>query len=237
MEVSSQFEMQHPAWSRDAEGKGLLSAPERLPPPQQAAHRMTRTASMTLAFCVLVIILLTLLTLVLADNDFFASNDQDDILGLKAGSYPDPLVLADCGHSPSQARANGCIFDTMLAHWVSPLCFDEAIHDSYLEARSWSWFHDISFEHEAPRERVMKGDLPGTWITLEFHFFHCAYLWQLQMKAYTTGGPLVEYLWAYEHAAHCANAIAFQAIPGANVSYAKTGYTSIDSGWTPPPDE
>ena len=246
MEDSSILKRPYPTWIRHDESEDRLLPHEQRPSKQRSTYRMMRTASVTLTFCFMVLILLTLLTLLLADKDFFASAEHDDVvLGSKAGLYPNPLVLGDCGNNPVQARDNGCVFDIMLAHWVSPLCFDEATHNSYLEARSWSWYHDISFEQEVSRERVLEGDLPGTWITLEFHFFHCAYLWQLQMKAYTTGGPLVEYLWSYEHTAHCAKAISTQAIPGANVSYAKTGFTRCilprfsdsDVGWTTPPDE
>ncbi|KAK4496832.1 hypothetical protein PRZ48_012816 [Zasmidium cellare] len=134
------------------------------------------------------------------------------------------VVMGDCGDDYNTAQRKGCVFDVMLGHWVPPACFDHTIHDSYVDEHLWSWYWDSSFKDPVSKEEVLTGDYAGVWTSLEFHFFHCAYLWQLQLKSFSTGAPLVEYLWTYEHAEHCAHILVDQEFPGRNDTYVETEF-------------
>ncbi|KAK4508506.1 hypothetical protein PRZ48_002245 [Zasmidium cellare] len=134
--------------------------------------------------------------------------------------------LADCGKDVNTAKQNGCAFDLIMGQWVPQLCFDQALHDRYLENYGWPRFWDISLEVPAPEDVVYTGDYNGTFLPLEFHFHHCAYILQHLMRGYATGAPVLESLWSYHHAEHCTLLLETQEFPGRNITFLRTDFAS-----------
>lgn len=63
-----------------------------------------------------------------------------------AATTPETQVL-QCGKSPEEAKALGCIFEAMISSWMPPLCYFPEIaarHDDIFSA--WHWYKDMDEE-------------------------------------------------------------------------------------------
>ena len=51
-------------------------------------------------------------------------------------------IILDCGHSPEEARAKGCVYDVMMQDWVPLPCYDAALTEKYLKEGNYTWYAD-----------------------------------------------------------------------------------------------
>lgn len=58
---------------------------------------------------------------------------------------PDPLAdnplagqVLDCGYTPEDARAKGCVYDVMMQDWVPEPCYDAVLTERYLSQGNWT---------------------------------------------------------------------------------------------------
>ncbi|KAF2102911.1 hypothetical protein NA57DRAFT_71896 [Rhizodiscina lignyota] len=129
----------------------------------------------------------------------------------------------DCGSNAEQARSKGCHFDSMLSVWLHEDCRDTELMERYLSKGQYQWFRDISFESEIPDEEFRRGEHAAAVVRLDFHYAHCAYLWEMQMKAWTSGKPIVQSLFSYGHSVHCAGYLTEHSIPS-NITKLAVGF-------------
>lgn len=110
----------------------------------------------------------------------------------------------DCGHTFSEARSRGCVWDLMLGLWMHESCFNGVMMDRYLRERNHSFFYDRELTREMPEEVARKGELV-LWGDAGFHHRHCTYWVDTQVRSYITRRPIPSHLYDYGHTQHCLN--------------------------------
>lgn len=108
-----------------------------------------------------------------------------------------------CGTSPTEARALGCEFDVMSFSWLPSRCYDGELVDDFLGARAWQWFADEDKHHIVELEQVRTGSYDSLYVTMEYHLYHCQYMWTKMHRAILAGRPLDGYIANLMHTTHC----------------------------------
>jgi hypothetical protein len=118
-----------------------------------------------------------------------------------------------CGNTAETAWARGCVFDVMLTTWMHKDCFYPELMESYLAHNNFNWSLDTSFTQIVPLEEIRKGKHEHIYVDPEFHYVHCAYTWEMQLKAWHEQRPLIESLADPEHSVHCSNLLTVHVLP------------------------
>lgn len=118
-----------------------------------------------------------------------------------------------CGHSAEEARANDCHFDLMLTAWVPRDCFDEPLMESYISNHNYTWYSDKALTTTVPDNVVRRGEHHRVFVEKEFHYVHCAYMWEMQMRAYHAGIAMEYDISTVEHTTHCAHLLVDRVLP------------------------
>ncbi|EME47703.1 hypothetical protein DOTSEDRAFT_112797, partial [Dothistroma septosporum NZE10] len=113
-----------------------------------------------------------------------------------------------CGNSSTEARDKGCKFDIMLTMWVPADCLDQQdreLMEDYLEKHKYlqNMYWDDKLTIPATEKQIRSGDHDYAYITTDFHWVHCQYLWQRQMGSWIDRRPIVRGIWDKEHTKHC----------------------------------
>lgn len=111
----------------------------------------------------------------------------------------------DCGRTAAEARERGCIFDLMLSTWIHESCSDRELMNKYLLEGNYTYYYDENMEHQMPEEEVWRGEYRTIWTQAEFHFRHCVYLMDMQLRSYKTGRPIEVSIYNFGHTDHCVN--------------------------------
>ncbi|KAI9745505.1 MAG: hypothetical protein M1818_001039 [Claussenomyces sp. TS43310] len=115
----------------------------------------------------------------------------------------------DCGTTAAEAQLKNCRFDLMLTSWLHADCFDSQLMERYLSEHDYKWYADSDLKTILPDD----GALHRVFVEKEFHFVHCAYMWEMQMRAYRSGKAIDHNIWQYEHTVHCAKLLVSQQLP------------------------
>jgi len=166
---------------------GFALAPSLLKPSDSAVASLNATASPTLSPD------LTLPTTTpsvdLVDDKV---HDADGLAGR----------VLDCGHSPKEARAAGCVFDVMMQDWVPEPCYDEVLTERYLVEGNYTWYAD-SEGNVMSDEEMRKGEHGEAWMTGGYHKAHCIFSWEKLIRAERNDRPISQELLSYDHILHC----------------------------------
>lgn len=65
---------------------------------------------------------------------------------------PKAIQIKDCGETPHDAKARGCVFDLMLQRWTPAECFDEEHMERFLAKYPRKWYFDIDLERKMDDE-------------------------------------------------------------------------------------
>jgi hypothetical protein len=118
-----------------------------------------------------------------------------------------------CGHTAAEARSKGCRFDLMMSTWIHADCLDEDLMEEYLGEGNYTWYRDPSFERPMPDEEARLGNHVQIFTRLDFHYSHCAYIWETQLRAYRMGKALPLEAYNYPHTLHCVSLLVEHDIP------------------------
>jgi hypothetical protein len=136
-----------------------------------------------------------------------------------------------CGNTSAEARALNCQFDIMLTSWVPSACSDPELSELYLARYSYKWYTDANLTHPFPDELMRRGDHHRVFTERHSHFAHCAYMWEMQMRAFWAGKRKVLGSWETEHSKHCANILVSQDLPRnwtkLTVAFERCGYLDV----------
>ena len=113
--------------------------------------------------------------------------------------------ILDCGWSPSEARAKGCVFDVMMQDWVPRPCFDEVLTERYLAKNNWTWYADADGNTTMTDEVMRKGDHGFAWMATSYHKTHCIFSWLKTIRALRNNRGISQELMSYDHVLHCAH--------------------------------
>jgi hypothetical protein len=119
----------------------------------------------------------------------------------------------DCGEASDEARASGCKFDMMLSAWIHADCYDQELMEQYLSEGNYTWYRDNSFRQTISDAEVRLGNHEKIYSRVDFHYSHCAYVWEMQLRAYRTGKAIDLDVYNYLHTVHCANILVEHANP------------------------
>lgn len=108
-----------------------------------------------------------------------------------------------CGTTPAEARARGCIFEVTSSSWVVPACYDEEVEVEFLASYEWHFYRDINYTIEAPLSDVRLGEDPGFFVSSQYHINHCGFLLKKMHRALKRGEPVDGYIWPLHHTDHC----------------------------------
>ncbi len=110
--------------------------------------------------------------------------------------------ILDCGYSPEEARAKGCVYDVMMQDWVPEPCYDSALTERYLAEGNYTWYADVD-GHVMSDEEMRKGEHSEAWMTGDYHKAHCIFAWEKLIRAMRHNRPLSQELVSYDHVLHC----------------------------------
>lgn len=111
--------------------------------------------------------------------------------------------LHSCGNTADEARARGCIFDTISFSWLVPECYDGELVDEFSRLPvHFPFYADPEGSVELPWSEVEKGERT-MYVPWSHHLWHCGFLWRKMHRAIMAGKPIDSYIGSYEHTVHC----------------------------------
>lgn len=169
-------------------------------------------------FAVAVVLLVILLTQHQHQPEFAIRNPLSTI-----NTTTSPTDWKACGSTASEARAQNCRFDLMLTTWLHESCIDTPLMERYLAAGQYRWFADVSLTIPVPDSVVRRGEHERVYVRKDFHFSHCAYVWEMQMRAFRRRKGIDNVIWEEEHTMHCAGLLVNHTLDR-NVTRLKVGF-------------
>lgn len=142
-------------------------------------------------------------------------------------SQTEEVPIQGCGGNPTEARANGCVFDVMMQLWTPAACYDRSLSDRFLEEGNWTWYADTSATKVWSLEEMRKGEHDAVYVAQEYHITHCIYAWEMLVRAMRNQAPIITELISYDHVIHCRHKTLQRADGGSTIRgvRAPTGYT------------
>lgn len=112
-----------------------------------------------------------------------------------------------CGHTPEQARMNGCWFDLILYSWVPAQCYDEELQAEF-RTGDYQWFKEREAINEVSTEIAGQGIENELWLNWDWHIWHCRYIF-LQMTRVLSNSSMgiPGRLMDPKHTEHCVNTL------------------------------
>ena len=110
-----------------------------------------------------------------------------------------------CGTTPEEARARGCIFETTGFAWLPKNCLDPDTENEfldYLDTNSLKIYGHYNSTIEVPIDEVRKGDR-GYWVYQQYHLTHCLFLIKKMHRAVTEGKAVDGLIKPFGHTEHC----------------------------------
>lgn len=112
-------------------------------------------------------------------------------------------VITECGSTPEEARAAGCVFDVMMQLWTPAECYDGNLSERFLAAGKWTWWADAGATTVMSDEEMKKGEHDRVYVSADYHKSHCIFAWEKLVRALRNQTPLIEQLISVDHAMHC----------------------------------
>lgn len=109
----------------------------------------------------------------------------------------------NCGSTPDEARAAGCIFDVMMQLWTPPECMDSPLTERFLKQGNWTWYSDSDALHAYTDEEIRKGNHDVVYVALSYHRHSCIFAWERLTRAMRTQSPLIAELISYDYVTQC----------------------------------
>ncbi|BCR95917.1 uncharacterized protein AKAW2_20857S [Aspergillus luchuensis] len=138
-------------------------------------------------------------------------------------------TYTDCGVTPDEARARGCLFEPMQRAWIPPECYFPEATEDYDTFRDRQWYLDTMMTIDADVEKLEAGEVPVAY-TRYWHDEHCTYLFRKLALAVDMGKDMINSkALDIEHSNHCALAIAKRLASSYNVSFVEADRSLTES--------
>ena len=138
-------------------------------------------------------------------------------------------TYTDCGVTPDEARARGCLFEPMQRAWIPPECYFPKATEDYDTFRDRKWYLDTKMTIDADVEKLEAGEVPVAY-TRYWHDEHCTYLFRKLALAVDMGKNMINSkALDIEHSNHCALAIAKRLASSYNVSFMEADRSLTES--------
>lgn len=124
-----------------------------------------------------------------------------------------PLIeSSNCGATPSEAKAKGCIFDLMSWCWLPPACHDETLSREILDWGPWLWYEDVKATRPVAQDIAALGEIDILYVEESFHQTHCTYIWKKMHRAYLAQRAIDSYIGGFNHTIHCSGVLLRQGV-------------------------
>ncbi|KAH8594160.1 hypothetical protein B0O99DRAFT_626050, partial [Bisporella sp. PMI_857] len=121
------------------------------------------------------------------------------------------ITWKHCGSSPQEALANECVYDFIAGAFVPKACYDAELEDEFLKLKDWRFYGDPYGQQELSIERIrLDGGTEPLFVTIEYHWVHCAYTWRKLHRSRIFGTPIDDHIASYEHTIHCGDGLVSQ---------------------------
>ena len=121
-------------------------------------------------------------------------------------SSVNPEQILECGTTPDEARARGCVFDVMHYSWIPAPCYNASLSQQYWEVLTSlgiEFWNDTTKLHVLPYEEILAAKHEFVYTSWLLHLKHCQYLLHRQIQSLVYGLPLDNLLRNESHAVHC----------------------------------
>ncbi|KZL81655.1 hypothetical protein CI238_07794 [Colletotrichum incanum] len=86
--------------------------------------------------------------------------------------------LLTCGYTLEEAKESGCVYDTLLNHWIPSQCYDRDFEVEYRDDNSWVAYADYNLTQPIALEDM--GDHEFYYTSVRDHVNHCSMMWKKQ---------------------------------------------------------
>ncbi|GKT84507.1 hypothetical protein Ct61P_02357 [Colletotrichum tofieldiae] len=109
------------------------------------------------------------------------------------------VLSCNCGETIQEARANGCVYDSLAAAWLPPHCRSPELtaefeslgpNDPDTAGNTWGYWHDKNQTHPMTLSEVSQlpeaarhGQHARFFTTHEWHLTHCVFYWRKMWEA------------------------------------------------------
>jgi len=112
-------------------------------------------------------------------------------------------VIDQCGTTPAQARARGCVFEMTGFSWLPKECSDPIVETEFLNSKNLQYYRDKNYTQEVSLEEVRRGDGPGFYVKQDYHLAHCGFLFKKLHRAISQGHKVDGLISPVHHTSHC----------------------------------
>jgi hypothetical protein len=112
-------------------------------------------------------------------------------------------VIVQCGITPAEARANGCVFEMTGFSWLPKECSDPAVEAEFMTSIDLKYYRDENYTQEVSLDEVRRGDGPGFFVKQDYHLAHCGFLFKKLHKAISQGRKVDGLVSPVHHTSHC----------------------------------
>lgn len=112
-------------------------------------------------------------------------------------------IIDQCGTTPAEARANGCVFEMTGFSWLPKECADPIVEAEFLNAKDLQYYRDMNYTQEVSLEEVRRGDGPGFFVKQDYHLAHCGFLFKKLHRAISQGKKVDGLISPVHHTGHC----------------------------------
>ncbi|EXF81315.1 hypothetical protein CFIO01_00977 [Colletotrichum fioriniae PJ7] len=108
-------------------------------------------------------------------------------------------ISCNCGETIAEARANGCVYDSLAAAWLPPHCRSPELTTEFESlgpnepdtmGNTWGYWHDKNQTHPMTLEEVSQlpeaarhGQHARFFTTHQWHLVHCVFYWRKMWEA------------------------------------------------------
>ncbi|KAK2007415.1 hypothetical protein LZ32DRAFT_622193 [Colletotrichum eremochloae] len=110
--------------------------------------------------------------------------------------------ITECGHTPDEAIARGCRFESHNFAWTPPDCYDQELDDLWNE-KNWGYSRNAEGTDLLSKDEVLEGKLSWAYVTLNQHMSHCVLIWQKYQRAVMQDLPADNWTSSFPHTYHC----------------------------------
>lgn len=112
-------------------------------------------------------------------------------------------AIDQCGTTPAEARAKGCVFEMTGFSWLPKECADPTVEIEFLESKELQYYRDANYTQEVSLDEVKRGDGPGFFVKQDYHLAHCGFLFKKLHRALSQGHKVDGLISPVHHTGHC----------------------------------
>jgi hypothetical protein len=112
-------------------------------------------------------------------------------------------IIDQCGTTPAEARAKGCVFEMTGFSWLPKQCSDPEVETEFLSSLDLQYYRDMNYTQQVSLDEVKRGDGAGFFVKQDYHLAHCAFLFKKLHRAISQGRKVDGLISPVHHTDHC----------------------------------